>query len=100
MYEFTTRAHLYGNSNIPDPIAELSVSPDLKFKGLEKGIVPTQVIFCLKETNARKLNSRTSFFQHMHKLIDAKIAGSLCDLPNTIDSPNALSERDMSSTST
>jgi chitin synthase len=35
----------------------------MKFRGLEKGIVPTQVIFCLKENNARKLNSRTYLYE-------------------------------------
>lgn len=28
---------------------QLSVDPKLQFKGLEKGIVPTQILFCLKE---------------------------------------------------
>ncbi|KAM0756035.1 hypothetical protein T439DRAFT_320725 [Meredithblackwellia eburnea MCA 4105] len=36
---------------------QLSVDPKLKFRGLEKGIMPTQIIFCLKERNAKKLNS-------------------------------------------
>lgn len=27
----------------------MSIAPDLTFKGLEKGIVPTQIMFCLKE---------------------------------------------------
>ncbi|KAI5479650.1 glycosyltransferase family 2 protein [Pseudohyphozyma bogoriensis] len=36
---------------------QLSVDPKLKFRGLEKGIVPTQILFCLKEKNAQKLNS-------------------------------------------
>jgi hypothetical protein len=34
-----------------------SLDDDLKFKGAEKGIVPCQVIFCLKEHNKKKLNS-------------------------------------------
>ncbi|KAA1067982.1 Chitin synthase, class 3 [Puccinia graminis f. sp. tritici] len=36
---------------------QLSVDSDLKFKGLEKGIVPTQIIFCMKERNQKKINS-------------------------------------------
>lgn len=34
------------------------MDPNLSFKGLEKGIVPTQIIFCLKEHNSKKINSR------------------------------------------
>ncbi|KAL8292822.1 hypothetical protein RQP46_000516 [Phenoliferia psychrophenolica] len=45
------QAHLY------EYTTQLSVDPKLKFKGLEKGIMPTQVIFCMKELNAGKLNS-------------------------------------------
>ena len=37
------QAHVY------EYTTQLSIDPDLKFKGLEKGIVPAQVIFCLKE---------------------------------------------------
>ena len=33
IYEFTT---------------QYSINPELKFKGLEKGIMPTQIVFCLK----------------------------------------------------
>lgn len=39
----TVQSHLY------EYTAQLSIDPQLKFKGLEKGIVPTQIIFCLKE---------------------------------------------------
>lgn len=38
VYEFTT---------------QYSINPELKFKGLEKGIMPTQIVFCLKGTLAR-----------------------------------------------
>ncbi|KAG0144693.1 hypothetical protein CROQUDRAFT_659643 [Cronartium quercuum f. sp. fusiforme G11] len=47
IYEFTT---------------QLSVDSELKFKGLEKGIVPTQIIFCLKERNQKKINSHRWMF--------------------------------------
>lgn len=35
----------------------VSIDPELKFKSAERGLVPVQVIFCLKEKNAKKLNS-------------------------------------------
>ena len=37
------QAHLY------EYTTQMSISPDMTFKGLEKGIVPTQVMFLLKE---------------------------------------------------
>lgn len=43
-----TQAHVYENTT------QLSIAPDLTFKGLEKGIVPTQIMFCLKEKVRRR----------------------------------------------
>lgn len=37
------QAHVY------EYTTQLSIDSELKFKGLEKGIVPTQIVFCLKE---------------------------------------------------
>lgn len=39
----SVQAHIY------EYTTQLSIDPQLKFKGLEKGIVPTQIVFCLKE---------------------------------------------------
>lgn len=41
---------------------QVSLDPDLKFQGAEKGIVPVQVMFCLKEKNAKKINSHRWLF--------------------------------------
>lgn len=41
---------------------QVSLDADLKFKGAEKGIVPVQMIFCMKEKNLKKLNSHRWFF--------------------------------------
>lgn len=49
-------AHVY------EYTTQVSLDPDLKFKGAEKGIVPCQMIFCLKEKNQKKLNSHRWFF--------------------------------------
>jgi hypothetical protein len=39
----------------------MSIAPDLTFKGLEKGIVPTQIMFCLKENKFVLLSYFTVF---------------------------------------
>ncbi|KAI9682716.1 MAG: Chitin synthase, class 2 [Trizodia sp. TS-e1964] len=49
-------AHVY------EYTTQVSLDSDLKFKGAEKGIVPCQMIFCLKEKNQKKLNSHRWFF--------------------------------------
>jgi chitin synthase len=49
-------AHVY------EYTTQVSLDSDLKFKGAEKGIVPCQMIFCLKENNTKKLNSHRWFF--------------------------------------
>lgn len=41
---------------------QISLDSELKFQGAEKGIVPVQVIFCLKEKNAKKINSHRWLF--------------------------------------
>lgn len=50
------QAHVY------EYTTQVSLDSDLKFKGAEKGIVPVQMIFCLKEQNTKKLNSHRWFF--------------------------------------
>ncbi|CAD6504784.1 BgTH12-00287 [Blumeria graminis f. sp. triticale] len=50
------QAHVY------EYTTQVSLDSDLKFKGAEKGIVPCQMIFCMKEQNAKKLNSHRWFF--------------------------------------
>ncbi|KAJ3315378.1 Chitin synthase, class 1 [Blyttiomyces sp. JEL0837] len=46
---------------------------DLTVKGPENGIVPIQVIFCLKEKNAKKINSHRWFFNAFGPLLMPKI---------------------------
>ncbi|WAR55283.1 hypothetical protein PtB15_6B22 [Puccinia triticina] len=58
IYEFTT---------------QLSVDSDLKFKGLEKGIVPTQIIFCMKERNQKKINSHWWMFNAFCPLLQPNV---------------------------
>ncbi|PGH00192.1 chitin synthase 1 [Polytolypa hystricis UAMH7299] len=58
MYEYTT---------------QVSLDPDLKFKGAEKGIVPCQMIFCLKEQNQKKLNSHRWFFNALGRALTPNV---------------------------
>ncbi|KAF3921708.1 hypothetical protein ABW21_db0205314 [Orbilia brochopaga] len=60
-------AHVY------EYTTQVSLDADLKFKGAEKGIVPVQMIFCLKEKNAKKLNSHRWFFNAFSAALDPNI---------------------------
>ncbi|KHN99315.1 class 2 chitin synthase [Metarhizium album ARSEF 1941] len=61
------QAHVY------EYTTQVSLDADLKFKGAEKGIVPCQLIFCLKEKNARKLNSHRWFFNAFGKALNPNV---------------------------
>lgn len=64
-------AHVY------EYTTQVSLDPDLKFKGREKGIMPCQLIFCLKEKNARKLNSHRWFFNAFGRALNPNICALL-----------------------
>ncbi|KAK4459226.1 glycosyltransferase [Cladorrhinum samala] len=61
------QAHVY------EYTTQVSLDSDLKFKGAEKGIVPCQMIFCLKEKNAKKLNSHRWFFNAFGKALNPNV---------------------------
>jgi chitin synthase len=64
IYEYTTQG-AYGRylfSQLSYVFSLVSVSPSNKIEGAEKGIVPVQIIFCLKEKNQKKINSHRWFF--------------------------------------
>ena len=61
------QAHVY------EYTTQVSLDSDLKFKGAEKGIVPCQMIFCLKERNQRKLNSHRWFFNAFGPLLQPNV---------------------------
>lgn len=60
-------AHVY------EYTTQVSLDADLKFKGAEKGIVPCQMIFCLKERNQKKLNSHRWFFNAFGRALNPNI---------------------------
>ena len=66
----SVKAHVY------EYTTQVSLDSDLKFKGAEKGIVPVQMIFCLKEENHKKLNSHRWFFN----AFGASISPNVCIL--------------------
>ncbi|KAI8368471.1 chitin synthase 1 [Blakeslea trispora] len=58
VYEFTT---------------QLSVNSKMQFKDANKGIVPCQLLFCLKEKNQKKINSHRWFFQAFGSLLQPNV---------------------------
>ncbi|KAH7131791.1 chitin synthase 2 [Dendryphion nanum] len=60
-------AHVY------EYTTQVSLDSDLKFKGAEKGIVPCQMIFCMKERNQKKLNSHRWFFNAFGRLLNPNV---------------------------
>ncbi|KAI8376085.1 chitin synthase 1 [Radiomyces spectabilis] len=60
-------AHIY------EYTTQLSVDPDMKFKGADKGMVPCQMLFCLKEKNQKKINSHRWFFQAFGPLVKPNV---------------------------
>ena len=75
-------AHVY------EYTTQVSLDEGLKFKGAEKGIVPCQMIFCLKEKNAKKLNSHRWFFNAFGRALQPNVC-ILLDVGTKPD-PNAL----------
>lgn len=57
------QAHVY------EYTTQLSIDSHRQFKGAEKGLVPTQILFCLKEKNAKKINSHRWFFNAFSQVL-------------------------------
>ncbi|TFK90049.1 glycosyltransferase family 2 protein [Polyporus arcularius HHB13444] len=49
------------------------IDENLKFKYPDKGIVPTQIIFCMKEKNQKKINSHRWFFNAFGRLLQPNV---------------------------
>ncbi len=60
-------AHIY------EYTAQLSIDPSMHFKGREKGIMPVQILFCLKERNQKKINSHRWFFNAFGQILQPNI---------------------------
>ncbi|KAI8992643.1 chitin synthase 1 [Pilobolus umbonatus] len=64
-------AHIYEHTT------QLSIDPDMNFRGSEKGVVPVQILFCLKEKNQKKINSHRWFFQAFGPLLKPNVCALL-----------------------
>ncbi|KAF7362316.1 Chitin synthase [Mycena venus] len=60
-------AHIY------EYTTQISVTPTLQINGPEKGTVPVQIIFCLKEKNQKKINSHRWFFNAFGPLLQPNV---------------------------
>ena len=63
---FSTSLHL----SLP---LQVSVNPHLKIEGAERGVVPVQIIFCLKEKNQKKINSHRWFFNAFGAVLEPNV---------------------------
>ncbi|CEG78857.1 Putative Chitin synthase 1 [Rhizopus microsporus] len=61
------KAHIY------EYTTQISIDPSMNIKGSDKGIVPVQVIFCLKEKNAKKINSHRWFFNAFGPILQPNV---------------------------
>ncbi|KAA1473984.1 glycosyltransferase family 2 protein [Dentipellis sp. KUC8613] len=50
-----------------------ALDPNLHFRYPDKGIVPTQIIFCMKEKNQKKINSHRWFFNAFSALLQPNV---------------------------
>ncbi|ORY83613.1 glycosyltransferase family 2 protein [Protomyces lactucae-debilis] len=65
--EKLTTAHIY------EYTSQFSMDANMHFKGTEKGIPPVQILFCLKEKNAKKLNSHRWFFNAFGPVVNPNV---------------------------
>jgi len=52
---------------------QISVTPSMKLEGTDRGIVPVQIIFCLKEKNQKKINSHRWFFNAFGPILQPNV---------------------------
>ncbi|KAF7982169.1 hypothetical protein HWV62_29939 [Athelia sp. TMB] len=60
-------AHIY------EYTTQISVTPSMKIEGAERGVVPVQIIFCLKEKNQKKINSHRWFFNAFGPILQPNV---------------------------
>jgi chitin synthase len=74
IYEYTTQSAYYQHLFISCLTSCIvSVTPSNKIEGAEKGIVPVQIIFCLKEKNQKKINSHRWFFNAFGPILQPNV---------------------------
>ncbi|OZJ04234.1 Chitin synthase 1 [Bifiguratus adelaidae] len=73
VYQEGIAKNVFDGKPVTAHIYEVSVGSDMKFRGANEDIVPVQILFCLKEKNAKKINSHRWFFQAFGPIIDPNI---------------------------
>ncbi|RKP25925.1 glycosyltransferase family 2 protein [Syncephalis pseudoplumigaleata] len=61
------KAHLF------EYTTQLSVSSGMKVLGPDKGVIPCQMLFCLKEKNGKKINSHRWFFNAFAPVLNPNV---------------------------
>ncbi|KAJ3409910.1 Chitin synthase, class 2 [Chytriomyces hyalinus] len=57
------------SAHIFEYTTQLGIDQDMNISGAQQGIVPCQILFCLKEKNAKKINSHRWFFNAFGALL-------------------------------
>ncbi|KAF8669686.1 Chitin synthase [Rhizoctonia solani] len=60
-------AHIY------EYTTQISVTPSMRIEGAERGTMPCQIIFCLKEKNQKKINSHRWFFNAFGRVLEPNV---------------------------
>ncbi|KAF8932619.1 chitin synthase 2 [Dissophora ornata] len=60
-------AHIY------EYTTQVTIDPEMGRSGADKGYVPVQILFCLKEKNAKKLNSHRWFFNAFGQVLKPNV---------------------------
>lgn len=76
------------NAHMFEYTCGFAIDPDLHFKYPDKGIVPTQIIFLMKEHNQKKINSHRWFFNAICPILQPNVC-VLLDV-GTRPGPNSL----------
>jgi chitin synthase len=63
-----TQAHVF------EYTASFGLDSNLHFRYPDKGVVPTQILFCLKEKNQKKINSHRWFFNAFANMLQVSVA--------------------------
>ncbi|KAL6450408.1 CHS1 Chitin synthase 1 [Candida maltosa Xu316] len=61
------------NAHLFEYTTQISIDENLKFKGDEKNLAPVQVLFCLKESNQKKINSHRWLFNAFCPVLDPNV---------------------------
>jgi hypothetical protein len=73
--------NMVNNKDVTAHLFEYTTSfgldPNLHFKYPDKGIVPTQIILCIKEKNQKKINSHRWFFNAFAPMLQVSASGRL-----------------------